>query len=495
MEKELPKNWVETSPKNISEIIRGVSYSKDDAFQEEFENSCLILRGGNVQDGNVVEGKDNVYVDFKYIKKEQLVRESDVLIVGSTGSKQLIGKAATIREDNELISFGAFLMILRAHKKINGWYFSYYFQTDFYRESIRNLAGGVNINNIRKEYIENLAFPLPPLTEQNRIVAKLDSLFAQLESIKTSMSKIPVLLKSFRQQVLTQAVTGKLTEEWREGKDLRNISNRQIAGTLDFEVRELNGNNISCGRSKIKINPINFVRKNEINWSYYTVESLSIAIVDCLHETAKFSQSGYKIIDTNNINAFKINELKLRFVEDDIYKKWTSRLKPEYGDIVFTREGTIGNALMIPENDKYCIGQRTMIFRFTNLLEPRFCEYYLNSEPFKRQYKPFIKGVASQHLNIRDLRLLEMPIPSISEQKEIVFRVESLFAKADAIEEKYKNLKAKIETLPQTILHKSFKGELTEQLETDGDAKVLLGEIVALKNGGNLKKINTKNYF
>ena len=115
MEKELPKNWVKTSPKEIANIIRGVSYGKNDASQENFDGSCLILRGGNIQDGKIVEGKDNVFVDLKLIKKEQFIQKGDVVIVGSTGSKQLIGKAATVLESSSNISFGAFLMNIRAY--------------------------------------------------------------------------------------------------------------------------------------------------------------------------------------------------------------------------------------------------------------------------------------------------------------------------------------------------------------------------------------------
>lgn len=71
---------------------------------------------------------------------------------------------------------------------------------------------------------------------------------------------------------------------------------------------------------------------------------------------------------------------------------------------------------------------------------------------------------------------------NIEEQQEIVSRVESLFAKADVIEKKYQSVREKIDNLPQALLHKAFKGELTEQLESDGDARELLQQIQELKN-------------
>ena len=79
------------------------------------------------------------------------------------------------------------------------------------------------------------------------------------------------------------------------------------------------------------------------------------------------------------------------------------------------------------------------------------------------------------------LKKIPLPIPSVPEQMEILKRMESLFSKIDEIELRYQKLKEKIDQFPQTILHKAFKGELVPQLPTDGDAKDLLKEILALK--------------
>ena len=101
--------------------------------------------------------------------------------------------------------------------------------------------------------------------------------------------------------------------------------------------------------------------------------------------------------------------------------------------------------------------------------------------------------MSQSNINAQKLSKFTIPFPSPEEQQEIVNRVESLFAKADAIEQQYKILKAKIDTLPQAILHKAFKGELTEQLDTDGDSRELLKQIQELKNSTvKPKKATTK---
>ena len=82
--------------------------------------------------------------------------------------------------------------------------------------------------------------------------------------------------------------------------------------------------------------------------------------------------------------------------------------------------------------------------------------------------------------------------PPFEEQQEIVNRVEGLFTKAAAIEQQYKSIKAKVDTLPQAILYKAFRGELVEQLATDGDARDLLREIEGLKAQVKNKKPTTR---
>ena len=219
---ELPKGWKLVPLKEITSIIRGVSYPKEEAKLHPEENYVHILRGGNIQDGKIVfETDDNVYVNSSLVGEEQFVLKDDVVIVASTGSKKVIGKAATIEEDSRCISFGAFLLLLRTNV-IDKRFHSYFFQTQYYRNTISSLAGGININNIKKEHIENLQIPLPPLTEQKQIAEKLDKLFDQIETIKEASNKIPELLKNFRQQVLTYAVTGKLTERWRIENEIEN---------------------------------------------------------------------------------------------------------------------------------------------------------------------------------------------------------------------------------------------------------------------------------
>ncbi|MFN4764591.1 restriction endonuclease subunit S [Gillisia sp. Q332] len=226
MNEELPKNWVKTEVKMLSELIRGVSYKKEDAKSFRNEGDYLILRGGNIQDGIIVGNAGEVYIDEKFIKENQKIRKGDIIIVGSTGSKKLIGKAGIAQADYENVSFGAFLMLIRPLKGLNPGFFDYYFLSDNYRERIRELAGGININNIRKDYIEELKFPLPPLPEQNRIVVKLDKLFKQLEVIKERITTLKAIKERFIYSCLVNNQTKQFFPRQKIGRYLEERSER-----------------------------------------------------------------------------------------------------------------------------------------------------------------------------------------------------------------------------------------------------------------------------
>ena len=452
MEKKLPKGWVETNIGIISEIIRGVSYKKKEATPVKQKNSIYILRGGNIQDGKInFDTDDNVYVDESLVGQIQKIKKNDVVIVGSTGSKKLIGKAGIVESDLDTTSFGAFLMLLRT-SLINQRYHSYFFQTKYYRNTISELAGGVNINNIRREHLENLVLPLPPLPEQERIVAKLDKLFAQHENIKKALERIPQLLKDFRQQVLERNFTGQNYVE-----------------------------------SSISIESI--LKKEENNrWKWRKL--LEIARLESGHTPRKSNDEYWDNGDVNWISLQDIRAADGTIINDTKFKpnlngikNSSARLLPK-GTVCFCRDISVGFVTIMGK--EMATSQHFANWICSDELNNKFLMYSLMSA---RKY--LIRsgvGTTVGTIYMPAIKEMQIFIPTIEEQQEIVCRVESLFAKADAIETRYQKLKEKVDALPQAILHKAFKGELVPQLPTDGDAKDLLEEIMALKQEVKGKK-------
>ena len=149
---------------NLSEImtqIRGLSYSKKDSQNDSFKGSIPVLRAGNIQYSRIQE-EDYVYVSNNLVKDKQYLRQGDVLIAASSGSISIVGKAAMVEYDMDA-TFGAFCKVLRPNlEKVDCNYFKHFFETAYYKRTIKSLAEGANINNLKTEHFDDLEIPLPP---------------------------------------------------------------------------------------------------------------------------------------------------------------------------------------------------------------------------------------------------------------------------------------------------------------------------------------------
>lgn len=158
---------------DIAEQIRGVTYAKGEAVVAPSAGYVALLRAGNITDyGLDFDGL--IYVPTGRVASKQLVRSGDVVIAASSGSLDMVGKAAQA-DDDFTGGFGAFCKVLRPKNTVDARYFGHYFRTLSYRKKISALAGGANINNLRNEHLDGLKIPLPPLEEQRRIGHVLDS--------------------------------------------------------------------------------------------------------------------------------------------------------------------------------------------------------------------------------------------------------------------------------------------------------------------------------
>ena len=176
---EIPNNWRWCLLGDLIDMVSGTSYKKGDVCT----NGVRILRGGNIVNDELVLAEDDVFLPNEYENIEKNIRKDDIIIVASTGSQKVIGKPALIRQNYDRTQIGAFLRIIRAKDAKYVPYLWLVFKGLYYREHIRNLVKGTNINNIKEEYITALPIPLPPLAEQQRIVAKIEELLADINKI------------------------------------------------------------------------------------------------------------------------------------------------------------------------------------------------------------------------------------------------------------------------------------------------------------------------
>lgn len=497
MKNNLPAGWAWAKVSELSQTLRGVSYKKGDEQRTPTHTNCLVLRGGNIQNGKVVPVDDNIYVDKSLVLEKQLLQEGDVVIVSSTGSVRLIGKAAAVLENTDNVSFGAFLSMLRPKAGIDEKLFGYFFQSAFYRNAIRELAAGININNIRNQYLEDLDFPLPPLAEQRRIVTQLDAIVQKLEASQERLDKLPDLLKKFRQAVLAAAVSGKLTEAWRAeqpqsetGSDLLNRIRAKRRNQWEEKQRaklfgkQLNLNDSWKHKYEEPAAP-DILELPELpeGWVWARLDLLA-EVKGGITKDSK-QREGTRLVPYLRVANVQRGFLDLSEVKEiEASEEAINELKLLRGDILFNEGGDrdkLGRGWIWENQVDECIHQNH-VFRartYSNEMQAKLLSWWGNTfgkDYFMRQGK---QSTNLASINISKLGAFPVFVAPPNEQQEIVRQVEHYFSLADQLEARFDQAAAMVEQLPQALLAKAFSGQLVTQDPNDEPASVLLERLRA----------------
>lgn len=432
---KVPENWCWAKIGTVTNLYRGVSYKKHQGHSEKRINDCLIMRGGNIQEGEIDTDTDNVYVSKELVSKEQYVRKYDIIIVSSTGSTKVIGRAGISFADYDDVAFGAFLTLVRPNKNIYQPYISYYFQGDIYRNRMRQLANGVNINNIRNEYITDTPIPLPPFDEQRRIVDRIECLFAKLDEAN---QKVQDALDSFeirKASILHKAFTGELTAKWREEhgvgmeswktSTLSDVGEIVTGSTPDTKCPEYYGGNVP------------FIKPTELNQGRHILCS-----TDTLTEEGKAVSRPIRAGATC-ICCIGATISKCGFLEVDAVtnQQINSVIPYEFMDDVYVY-------------------------------------YYCCSSGFKDILISNASATTLPIINKKKTSLLNITYPEKSEQSEIVRIVDNLLTKEQQAKEATEAVLEQIGTIKKSILSRAFRGELGTNDPTEESAVELLKQII-----------------
>ena len=174
-EMNLPEHWEIARLGELGDLVRGVTYKRQETSETSNPEYLPILRATNIQDRQLLLEEELVYVKGEKVSDLQLLRKGDVIIAMSSGSKSIVGKAAQFNSEWEG-SFGAFCAVFRYNSTIEPYFIGQIFQTNRYREHLLKEARGTNINNLSKGHILDYQFPLPPLPEQRAIAHILQTI-------------------------------------------------------------------------------------------------------------------------------------------------------------------------------------------------------------------------------------------------------------------------------------------------------------------------------
>ncbi|EGQ8081163.1 TPA: restriction endonuclease subunit S [Vibrio parahaemolyticus] len=425
---QLPESWDLIELKQLFSFVLGGDWGKAPDFLEEGYEDAYCIRGTEFKNWKKDKGSTSVK---RRIKKSSLEKrtliQGDILVeISGGGPEQPVGRTVLI--DKSVLEHNSdypkvctnFLRLLRSNDLVDSGYLNHYLNYFYLTGEVVNYQGGSNnLRNLKFKEYETIMIPVAPKQEQLRIAKHLDEIITKLEIVKSRLEKVPQLLKRFRMSVLSAAVSGELTEEWRDANDADDweyVSLKQVGKGFNYG---------SSAKSK--------------------------------------KEGSVPVLRMGNLQDGKLDWSALVYTSDE---KEIEKYKLEPGDVLFNRT----NSPELVGKTSIYRGEREAIFagylikvQGTERLNSEYLNVQLNS-PHARDYCWQVKtdGVSQSNINAQKLKAYEFNLPSVDEQEEIVRVVSELLAKSDLVNKQYEAAKIRVDKLTQSILARAFRGELFE---------------------------------
>ncbi len=377
----------------------------------------------------------------------------------------------------------------RFYKNISPYFAFRFFEKLNETGEINQYRQGVGISNMSSKALASIAFPLPPLAEQHRIVAKIDQLMARcdvLEKLRAEsdqkrlvvhaaairqlldpaslpsrpqhvqhflFSHFPELyavkenVTELRKAILQLAVMGKLVPQ-----DPKDHPASELLKEIEAEKKRL----IKAGKIK-QPKPLPPIKPEEIpfelpkSWQWVRLGEIVSLLGDGIHGTPKYDEAGdYFFINGNNLNDgvidFKTNTKRVSFSEFQKHKK-------ELTDktVLVSINGTIGNVAFY-NGEKVLLGKSACYFNLFSQIEKQYIKKMIQCDYFVNHAFGTATGTTIKNVSLKTMREFCVPLPPLAEQHRIVAKVDQLMALCDAMENQITSATHKQTTLLNALL-------------------------------------------
>lgn len=270
-------------------------------------------------------------------------------------------------------------------------------------------AAGSTVRNLNIDLVRTVEIPLPPLPEQERIVAILDEAFA---AIATATANAEKNLANARE--LFESYMGTAIDPSQNG----------------WEIREL---------------------------------QQDVKFIDYRGKTPQKTESGLRLITAKNVRMGKLNEHPAEFVSEDSYESWMTRGIPAPGDVLFTTEAPLGLVCQLDTEERVVFAQRIITLQpDRSVIDPAFLHYALRSPLVQESLHANATGATAQGIKASRLKKIEIPIPTnLDDQKNLAKELEQCERDCLNIELLESEKLQQLTNLKQSLLQKAFTGELT----------------------------------
>lgn len=426
---KVPENWCWTRMENIAQWGSGGTPSRK--IPEYYNGDIPWIKTGELNDNYIFETEEHITQEAISHSSAKLFPVNTVAIAmyGATiGKVGILGIAATT---NQACACGV------SNPSTNYKYLFYYARSQ--KENFIKKGKGGAQPNISQDIIKSHEFPLPPLSEQQRIVDRIESLFAKLDEAKQKAQDALDSFETRKAAILHKAFTGELTAQWRKEHGV---------GMESWEEKTINDIGDVKGGKRIP-------------------KGMELT----------YENTGHPYLKAGNLKKGTVIASGMMYVTDEVLQ-YIKNYTVSEGDVYITNVGAcIGDCGIIPqEYDGANLTENAV--KITNLkCNNKWLSYYLSGSSVQQKIKSMIASATLGKLSIANIKKIGLNIPMcLDEQTEIVRLLDNLLAKEHQVKEAAEGVLEQIDLIKKSILARAFRGELGTNDPSEESAVELVKE-------------------
>lgn len=388
--------WQTRNLGDVCNIIGGGTPSKD---KPDFYY-------GDIPWASVRDMRQDIIRETEYKITQEAVKNSSTNIIPKgnvviatrvgLGKVCLLGKDTAINQDLRGI-------VPNEIKKLNVRFLFWWLKS--IAHLIEKEGTGATVKGVKLPFIKSLQIPLPPISEQQRIVGILDEAFAGIATARVNAEKNLQNARALFESHLNDVFTKK-DEEWMQ---------RRLGEVYDVR--------------------------------------------DGTHDSPKYHASGFPLITSKNLKREGLSFEDVNLISEQDYVKINQRSAVHKGDVLFAMIGTIGNPTLVTVEPSFAI-KNVALFKIPPSQNGAFLKYYLASGITLSKMMQEAKGTTQKFVGLGYLRNFPINIPPLAKQLEIVESLDRLSAEAQCLESIYQRKLTALDELKKSLLHQAFTGEL-----------------------------------
>jgi len=384
---------------DVGELIRSSGIRRS----ETIPSGLPCLRYGEIYTSfEFVLDKPKSFVEQKIFDSCPHIETGDVVFSLTGENKEEIAKALAYT-GKDLIAAGGDLAIWKNHG-CDSKYLAYLMYSPAMLKAKADASNGQIIVHASVKKLQDIRIPLPPLAEQKRIVAKLEKELARVKAMKAKFERMATAAENVFKATLEEM--------------LSNAS------------------------------------KNVV-----TLESICEPIKDGTHQTPTYSdeEHGVMFLSSKDVSTGRIDWKHVKYIDPMLHVELSKRVAPRKGDVLLAKNGTTGIAAIVDRDVVFDIYVTLALLRVRSLCNNKYLWYAVNSPIAKEQFNKRLKGMGVPNLHLVEIRQVQIPLPPLPAQREIVARLDAAKARCEGIAAKARVAVATCEKLRKAILAEAFR--------------------------------------